>query len=37
MSDVPRQEPSCIDRTLKDFGMAIGPNAVGDLAGWSER
>lgn len=25
--------PEYIDRTLEDFGMAMGPNAVGDLAG----
>jgi 3-hydroxyacyl-CoA dehydrogenase len=25
--------PQQIDRALKDFGMAMGPNAVGDLAG----
>jgi len=26
-------EPSRIDRALENFGMAMGPNAVGDLAG----
>ena len=25
--------PEGIDRALQDFGMAMGPNAVGDLAG----
>jgi 3-hydroxyacyl-CoA dehydrogenase len=25
--------PEAIDRALQDFGMAMGPNAVGDLAG----
>lgn len=25
--------PAEVDRALKDFGMAMGPNAVGDLAG----
>jgi len=25
--------PEAIDRALEDFGMAMGPNAVGDLAG----
>jgi 3-hydroxyacyl-CoA dehydrogenase len=39
--------PEAIDRALEEFGMAMGPNAVGDLAGldigyqarrqWSER
>ncbi|HEX9707245.1 MAG TPA: 3-hydroxyacyl-CoA dehydrogenase NAD-binding domain-containing protein [Steroidobacteraceae bacterium] len=26
-------KPEAIDRALQDFGMAMGPNAVGDLAG----
>lgn len=26
-------EPQAIDKALTDFGMAMGPNAVGDLAG----
>jgi 3-hydroxyacyl-CoA dehydrogenase len=26
-------EPQQVDRALQDFGMAMGPNAVGDLAG----
>jgi 3-hydroxyacyl-CoA dehydrogenase len=26
-------EPQQVDRVLQDFGMAMGPNAVGDLAG----
>ncbi len=26
-------KPEIIDRALQDFGMAMGPNAVGDLAG----
>ena len=25
--------PAAVDRALEDFGMAMGPNAVGDLAG----
>ena len=26
-------KPEAVDRALQDFGMAMGPNAVGDLAG----